>query len=123
MLDETPIRGRDADDRAAGQTAPDLASPGVQPAAIRAVLAASAGDAVLRRYDQDLDMAFEQARAQGDLTPLVQTVRRWWFEADAWCDPEGQREFLARVETYRSEGPPPAEQRITREEVRSRFGV
>jgi hypothetical protein len=55
------------------------------------VLAANAGDAVLRRYDQDLDMAFEQARAQGDLTPLVETVRRWWFEADAWCDPEGHR--------------------------------
>jgi hypothetical protein len=52
-------------------------------------------------------MAFERARAQGDLTPLVQTVRRWWFEAEAWCDPEGQREFLARVDTYRSEGPPP----------------
>ena len=52
---------------------------------------------MLRRYDQDLDTAFEQARAQGDLTPLVETVRRWWFEADAWCDPEGQREFLARV--------------------------
>jgi hypothetical protein len=50
-------------------------------------------------------------------------VRRWWFEADAWCDPEGQREFLARVDTYRNEGPPPAEQRMTREEVRSRFGV
>ena len=62
-------------------------------------------------------------RAQGDLTPLVQTVRRWWFEADAWCDPEGQRESVARVDTYRSEGPPPTEQRMTREEVRSRFGV
>jgi hypothetical protein len=35
-------------------------------------------------------MTFEQAR-DGDLTPLVETVRRWWFEADAWCDPEGQR--------------------------------
>jgi Family of unknown function (DUF6247) len=100
-----------------------LPRPACTPAAVRAVLAANAGDAVLRRYDQDLDMAFEQARAQGDLTPLVQTVRRWWFEADAWCDPEGQREFLARVDTYRSEGPPPAEQRMTREEVRSRFGV
>jgi uncharacterized protein DUF6247 len=64
-----------------------------------------------------------RSRAQGDLTPLVQTVRRWWFEADAWCDPEGQREFLARVDTYRSEGPPPAEQRMTREEVQSKFGV
>jgi Family of unknown function (DUF6247) len=97
--------------------------PACTPAAHRAVVAASAGDAVLRRYDQDLDMALEQARAQGDLTPLVQTVRRWWFGADAWCDPEGRREFLARVGTYRSEGPPPAEQRMAREEVRSRFGV
>jgi hypothetical protein len=51
--------------------------PMTAPQAVRAVLAANAGDAVLRRYDQDLDMAFEQARAQGDLTPLVQTVRRW----------------------------------------------
>jgi hypothetical protein len=43
------------------------------------------------QYDADLDAAFERARAQGDLTPLVQTVRRWWFEADAWRDPEAQR--------------------------------
>ena len=53
-----------------------LPRPACTPAAVRAVLAANAGDAVLRRYDQDLDMAFEQAREQGDLTPLVQTVRR-----------------------------------------------
>ena len=70
-----------------------------------------------------LDAAFEQAREQGDLTPLVQTVRRWWFEADAWRDPGAQREFLARIETYRNEGPPPAEQRMTREEIQARFGV
>ena len=100
-----------------------LPRPAGTPAAVRAVLAANADDAVLRRYDQDLDMAFEQARAQGDLTPLVQTVRRWWFEADAWRDPEAQREFLARMNTYRSDGPPPAEQRMTREEIRSSFGV
>jgi hypothetical protein len=52
------------------------------------VLAANAGGDVLRRYDEDLDAAFEQAREQGDVTPLVQTVKRWWFEADAWCDPQ-----------------------------------
>jgi Family of unknown function (DUF6247) len=100
-----------------------LPRPACTPAAVRAVLAANADETVLLRYDQDLDRAFEQARAQGDLTPLVQTVRRWWFEADAWRDPEAQREFLARVDVYRSEGLPPAEQRMTREEVRSRFGV
>ena len=91
-------------------------------AAIRAVLAANAETEVLQRYDEDLDAAFEQAREQGDLTPLVQTVRRWWFEADAWRDPEAQREFLTRVDTYRNEGPPPG-QRTTREEIRARFGV
>ncbi len=100
-----------------------LPRPACTPAAIRAVLAANAGNDVLRQYDEDLDAAFEQAREQGDLTPLVQTVRRWWFEADAWRDPDAQREFLAHVETYRNEGPPPAEQRMTREEIRARFGV
>jgi len=100
-----------------------LPRPACTPAAIRAVLAANAGNEVPRQYDEDLDRAFEQAREQGDLTPLVQTVWRWWFEADAWRDPEAQREFLARMGTYRNEGPPPAEQRMTREEIQARFGV
>jgi hypothetical protein len=78
---------------------------------------------VLERYDEALDTTFEKAREQGDLTPLVQTVRRWWFEADAWRDPDAQRAFLARMDTYRNEGPLPAEQRMTREEIRARFGV
>jgi Family of unknown function (DUF6247) len=100
-----------------------LPRPACTPAAIRAVLAANAGVAVLQQYDQDLDAAFEQAREQSDLSPLVQTVRRWWFEADAWRDPDAQRDFLARIDTYRTEGPPPPEQRMTRQEIRTRFGV
>ncbi len=100
-----------------------LPRPACTPAAIRAVLAANAGNDVLRQYDEDLDAAFEQAREQGDLTPLVQTVRRWWFEADAWRDPDAQRDFLARMDNYRDDGLPPAEQRMTREEIRARFGV
>ena len=110
-------------------TAPDARKPQVldrpacTPSAIRAVLAANADAAVLRLYDADLDAAYEQARQDGDLTPLVQTVRRWWFEADAWRDPQAQREFLARIERYQQEGPPPPEQRITREEIRARYGV
>ena len=71
-----------------------LPRPACTPTAIRAVLAANAGGDILRRYDEDLDAAFEQAREQGDVTPLVQTVKRWWFEADAWRDPQAQREFL-----------------------------
>ena len=62
--------------------------PACTPTAIRAVLAANADSGTLQRYDQDLDAAFEQAREQGDVTPLVQTVKRWWFEADAWRDPK-----------------------------------
>jgi hypothetical protein len=57
------------------------------------------------------------------VTPLVQTVKRWWFEADAWRDPQAQREFQARIDTYRDEGPPPAELRMSREEIRTQFGV
>jgi Family of unknown function (DUF6247) len=82
-----------------------VARPACTPAAIRAVLAANADADVLRRYDDDLDTAFEQARERNDVAPLVETVRRWWFEADAWRDPDAQREFLARVERYQ-----PAEQ-------------
>ena len=94
-----------------------------RPTATRAVLAANADGDILRRYDEDLDAAFEHAREQGDVTPLVQTVKRWWFEADAWRDPHAQREFLARIDTYRGEGLPPAEQRMSREEIRTQFGV
>jgi hypothetical protein len=50
--------------------------PACTPTAIRAVLAANADGDILQRYDEDLDAAFEQAREQGDVTPLVQTVTR-----------------------------------------------
>lgn len=100
-----------------------LPRPACTPAAVRAVLAANADADVLQRYDEDLDAAFEQARETGDLTPLVQTVKRWWFEADAWRDPQAHRDYLARIDTYRRKGPPPAEQRMSREEIRAQFGV
>lgn len=110
-------------------TAPDAGQPQVlprpacSPAAIRAVLAANADDDVLGSYDADLDAAYEQAREHGDLVPLVETVRRWWFEADAWRDPSAQWQYLARVDGYRAHGPPPASQRMSRQEVRARYGV
>src|SRR5262249_44012160 len=91
----------------AGQPAA-LDRPACTPAAIRAVLAANAGPDVLRRYDADLDAAFELARTDGDLNPLLETVRRWWFEADAWRDPAARRDFQARVSRYLTDGPPPA---------------
>ena len=125
-----PMLGLNADPTGGAMTAPEARGlmgfskrPTCTPSAIRAVLAANADAAVLRRYDADLDAAYEQAREDGDLTPLVQTVRRWWFEADAWRDPEAQREFLARIERYQREGPPPPEQRISREEIRAQYGV
>ncbi len=100
-----------------------LDRPACTPAAIRAVLAANADEDVLQHFDTDLDAAFEEARKQGDLTPLLRTVHRWWFEADAWRDPDAHREFLARVECYQREGPPPPEERMTREEIRAQYGV
>ena len=93
------------------------------PAAIRAVLAANASAAVLQAYDHDLDVAFERARQDGDLEPLVETVRRWWFEADAWRDPDERRQFQLRVDQYLSQGPPPPQERMSRAEIRARHGV
>jgi len=100
-----------------------LDRPACTPAAIRAVLAANADADVLRRYDAELDAAYEQARDDGDVNSLIQTVRRWWFEADAWRDPEAQREFIARIKKYQTEGPPPPESRISREEIRAQYGI
>jgi Family of unknown function (DUF6247) len=100
-----------------------LPRPACTPAAIRAVLAAAADSDVLRRFDAELDAAYERSRADGDLAPLTETVRRWWFEADAWRDPDARREFAARVDSYLREGPPPVGQRVNRQEVRARFGV
>jgi hypothetical protein len=100
-----------------------LPRPACTPAAIRAVLATNADPEVLLRYDNGLDRAFEEAREHGDLTPLVETVRRWWFEADAWRNPDAQREFLARVEHYQREGPPPAAERTSWQELRATYGL
>ena len=100
-----------------------IARPACTPAAIRAVLAANADADVLRRYDDDLDTAFEQARERNDVRPLVETVRRWWFEADAWRDPDAQREFLARLGRYQREGPPPPSERTSWQEIRVQYGL
>jgi Family of unknown function (DUF6247) len=105
------------------ERAPVPPRPACTPAAIRAVLAANADADVLQRYDHELDAAFEQAREDGDLAHLLQTVKRWWFEADAWRDPNAQRAFLERVEGYLRNGPPPAEECMSREEIRAQYGV
>jgi Family of unknown function (DUF6247) len=97
--------------------------PACAPAAIRVVLAANADPEVLLRYDRELDAAFEQACRDQDLTAFVQTVRHWWFEADAWRDPGAQREFLTRMDRYQADGLPPPRQRITRDEIRARYGI
>ncbi len=100
-----------------------LARPACTPAAIRTVLAANADPDVLRRYDADLDAAFEQARNSGDLAPLLETVRRWWFEADSWRDPAALKQFQTRVSSYLADGPPPAADRVSRAQLRERYGV
>jgi len=102
---------------------PAPARPACTPAAIRTVLAASADPDTLRRYDADLDAAFEQARTGGDLSPLPETVRRWWFEADTWHDPAARRDYQARVSRYLTGGPPPQARRVSRAQIRERHGV
>ena len=102
---------------------PAMPLPACTPAAIRAVLAANADARTLARYDSDLDAAYELARASGDLAPLIETVRRWWFDADAWRDPAARREYLDRVQRYLADGPPPREQRVSRTQIRERYGV
>ena len=62
-----------------------LPRPACTPTAIRAVLAANADSGTLQRYDEDLDAAFEQAREQGDVTPLVQ--RSGHGVGKVVCDP------------------------------------
>jgi hypothetical protein len=106
MLGWSPDPPGAPDDLSACQSSPGHGPSLLHPSSDRAVLAANADTEVLRHYDDELDAAFEEAREQGDLAPLVQTVRRWWFEADAWRDPDAQREFLARIEKYQNEGPP-----------------
>ena len=109
---------------APGQRRPQILDrPACTPSAIRAVLAANADAAVLRRYDADLDAAYEGARDDGDLMSLLQMVRRWWFEADAWRDPAAQREFLDRIERYQREGPPPDEERARWQDIRAEYGL
>ena len=83
---------------------PVLDRPACTPAAIRAVLAANADPDVLQRFDTQLDAAFEEGRKLGDLSPLLQTVRRWWFEADAWRHPDARREFVPRTNRALSAG-------------------
>ena len=98
--------------------------PAETPAAIRAVLAASAAPEVVAQYEAELDAAFAQARETGELTVLTTAVRRWWIEALEWQrDPAGQRNFLARMERYLADGPPGPEHRMTREEFRAQLGA
>ena len=97
--------------------------PACTPAAGRAVLAANANPDILRRHDTELDAAFELARSGGDLTPLLDTVRCWWFEADTWRDPAARAQFQARVSRYLTDGPPPADQRVSRAQIREQYGV
>jgi hypothetical protein len=98
--------------------------PAETPAAIRAVLAASAVPGVVAQYEAELDAAYARAREAGDLMVLTAAVRRWWIEALEWQrDPAGQRGFLARMERYLADGPPGPEHRMTREEFRAQLGA
>jgi hypothetical protein len=77
-----------------------LPRPARTPAAVQAVPAANADDAVLRRYDQDLDMAFEWARAQSWCRLCAAGGSRRTHGVILWA----QREFLAHGECLPQRG-------------------
>ena len=98
--------------------------PAETPAAIRAVLAASAVPEIVVQYEAELDAAFAQARETGDLTVLTTAVRRWWLEALEWQrDPAGQRDFLARMDRYLADGLPGPGHRVSSAEFRAQLGA
>jgi Family of unknown function (DUF6247) len=97
--------------------------PAETPAAIRAVLATNADPGIVERFDQALDEAFAQARDSGDIAPLLAVVRRWWFEAENWCDPDAHRARLAQWGQWALFGPPPAEERVSWEKLRAEHGL
>jgi len=68
-------------------------------------------------------MPLNRAGTSGDLAPLLQAVRKWWFEADTWRGPVARREYLARLFQDLTAGSPPPGQRVSRTRIRERFGV
>jgi hypothetical protein len=98
--------------------------PAETPAAIRALLAASAVPEVVVQYEAELDAAFAEARETGELTVLTTAVRRWWIEALEWPrDPAGQRDFLARMDRYLADRPPEPGRRVSSAEFRAQLGA
>jgi hypothetical protein len=100
-----------------------LPVPKEVPSAIRAVLAANADPEVLQQYEHDLDEAYKRAQQDGDTARLTATVHHWWKEAVLRRDPVAYRELIARAERYLRDGPPPLEERMTREQIRAKYGI
>lgn len=76
--------------RAVAKTAPDISRaqapdrPAWTPSAIRALLAAKADAAVVRRNDAELDAAYEQARGDGDHRPRAYMSAVQRLKRDQW---------------------------------------
>jgi hypothetical protein len=118
-----------ADSKEAPMSAPEPSTPKIlprpaeTPSAIRAVLAANADPGVVERFDKSLDVAWSEAKAAHSIAPLEKMLHRWWWEAVQWSDPETHRALLARVEKLRRDGLPPESERLTREQIRERYGI
>jgi hypothetical protein len=50
-----------------------------------------------------------------------QGQHRWWFETDSWR--VAHSEYQARVSHYLADGPPPHARRVSRAQIRERYGV
>lgn len=75
-------------------------------------------------FEAALGRAWLRATDTASLQPLQDLVDGWWPTAAAWStDPAGTLRVNAGIEWVMRDEPPPPEWRLTRAEIRARYGV
>ena len=90
-----------------------------RPDVIRGLLVEHADPGIVEQYDSEWDEAYARCQEFSSPEPLFGFIRRWGFEAVNWQNAEKHQAYKARVESLLRNGPAPAEQRRTREQVRA----
>lgn len=96
-----------------------LPKPARTPAAIRHVLELNAPAELLEQFDAALDAAWVEARETDCLDPLNSMLKRWWFQASDWCNPQEHRAYLAKMENWAANGIPADVPRYSSAQVRA----
>jgi hypothetical protein len=92
--------------------------------AVTAAIEHNATREVSADFETALGRAWRQATDTASVRPLQDLVEGWWPSAAAWAtDPEGTRRVNAEAEWVLCDEPPPPERRVTREQIRTRYGV